>query len=220
MDWILVIIEFCLLVAVIVYTVGTFRMLNTAKGQINRLDQQIELLNRDIKLSKVPRLSLGLTEKSEYYEFYENQEDFSEKQIESYKSAAEDVKEFYYFRNVSDNTAFQIRLILFKPNEIIFGVSKYTHNYILPHSKSMDFLTAPISEEAVRVELEKVYGRDITKELSENGILNGFEGSLCYILIYTDFANNLYILRRSADYIEDEGFRVYYPKYYDLGTPE
>lgn len=220
--WLLFSVEILLLAAIMVYTGVTCKSYRATKDSIRKLDLQIELLNRDIKLSRTPRLSLGLTEKTKYIEFYEKNEDISESQIDAYFKKADSLgaEEFYYYKNVSPNTAFSVKLILYKRLEKEYSVSCYTISYILPYSKNMDFLIGPLDEERLRGELEETYERDVVSELHENEVFDAYKGNLCYVLLYTDYTNNLFALRRSAVYDSVKGFSFYLPKYYDLGPLE
>lgn len=220
--WLLFGVELLLLVAILVYTGVTCKSYIATKDSIRKLDQQIELLNRDIKLSRIPRLSLGVTDKTKYEEYYKSNEDIPESQIEACIKTAEllGAGDYYYFKNVSPNTAFQIMLICYKLEEEVFRISFYTQSYIMPSSKAVDFLPGPKGEEAVRSILEKAYGRDVISELQEREVFDTFGWSLCYVLLYMDYANNLYALRRPAEKYKDNGFVFGLATYYDLGALE
>jgi hypothetical protein len=209
--WLLTGATILTMVAVIVYTVVTYMLHRDAKRELG-------LLEKDISLSRTPCLALGAHgDEKEYIECLRNVEDFSQSQIDIHieRMKASGAKEYFTYRNVSANPAFQVKLICFNKLEGLYARSPYTQNYITPGAVRMDYLILASSEDIVKEELIENYGRDVITELKDNDLLTADRGHLYYILLYTDYNKNLYALRRIG-----EVGRLGIPEYYDLGPPK
>ncbi len=124
---------------------------------------------------------------------------------------------FYFFKNISPNTAFQVVLIGYETDEKKYNIGHHVTSYILPGSKAMTFLEKVESENDVQEYLKKIYERDVLSDLNNNHVFEIPEGSWCFVLLYLDYTNNLYALRRSGIDVEGEGTKLYLTKYYSLG---
>jgi hypothetical protein len=217
-NWLLFGVEILLLVVIGFYAVETYRLRKET-------EKTVKLINEEINLSLEPRLSLGgHRDKTKYIDYINSREEYTEDDILKYTEAAEAVYRvggyYYYFKNVSPNTAFQTVLIGYETKERRFSVSYHSINYILPGSMAMTFLATTEDESELREYLIKVYERDVLAALRTNCVLSTSEYPWCFVLLYLDYTNNLYALRREGGQVEGQDKGLSLPKYYNLGREQ
>ncbi len=163
----------------------------------------------------------GHQDEAKYIEYINNVEGYSENDIMKYTEAARLVPAvggyFYFFKNISPNTAFQVVLIGYEINEQEYSIGHHVTSYILPGSKAMTFLEKAESENEVSEHLKQVYERDVLSDLNSMRVFEIPEATWCFVLLYLDYTNNLYALRRSGIEVEGEGNKLNLSKYYNLG---
>ena len=214
-NWLLLGVEVLLLLVVGFYAIQTYEL---RKGT----EETVKLINKEINLSLEPRLSLGgHQDEAKYIEYINNIEGYSESDITKYTEAARLIPErggyFYFFKNISPNTAFQVVLIGYEIEERKFSISHHVISYILPGSKAMTFLEKAEGETELRENLINIYERDVLLDLRNNCVFEIPEGSWCFVVLYLDYNNNLYAVRRPGVEAEGEGTKLYLTKYYNLG---